>query len=96
MNNINENLKPRQEVVQIQNVDENKKIEELKRENEGFFKYIIEYLFEQCENMKKNDRLKKLLENIKILREKTYEINFKYNIFKEKYILEKEWFFLMT
>ena len=32
MNNINENLKPKQEVVQIQNVDENKKIEELKRE----------------------------------------------------------------
>ncbi len=94
MNNTNENLKPKQEIVQNQNIVENKEIEELKRENEGYFEYIVEYLSKQCENMKKNDRLKKLLENIKILKEKTYEINFKYNIFKEDTILKRERYIL--
>ncbi len=95
MNNINENLEPVKEIVQNQNIVENQQIEELKRENEGIFKDIInEYLSAQCEKMKKNNKLKKLLENIKILKEKIYGINFKNDIFKEDAILRKEWILL--
>ena len=66
MENINENLKPKQEVVQTQNTatNQNQQIERLEYDNEQLFLKITDILNAQCKQMKNNSKLKNILEQL--------------------------------
>lgn len=90
-NNINENLKPKQEIVQTQNTVENQEFKELKKENNNLFNNIENFLLDECQKMKKNEMLKGLLEKIRDARKKIKEDEEKNISFlkDEKKILEE-------
>ncbi len=82
--NINEKIKPKQEVVQTQNTatNQNQQLEKLEYDNEQLFLKIKELLNAQYKQMKNNSNLKNILEQLSIKRaaylaykEKNNEVN---------------------
>ncbi len=96
--NINEKIKPEQEIVLSQNniINQNQQLEELENENEQLFLKIKELLNAQCKQMKDNSNLKNILEQLSIKRvvykeekNKLNMINKSHRIYKENYKLKK-------
>ena len=92
MENINENLKPKQDVVQTQNTatNQNQQIEKLEHENEQLFLKITDILNAQCKQMKNNSNLKNILEQLSIKRALYKDKKNKLDMINKSHIMYKE------
>ena len=92
MENINEKLKPTQEVVQTQNTatNQNQQIEKLEHENEQLFLKITDILNAQCKQMRDNSKLKNILEQLSIKRAIYKDEKNKLDMINKSHIMYKE------
>ncbi len=88
--NINENLKPKQEVVQTQNTAINQQLEKLEYENEQLFLKITDILNAQCKQMRDNSNLKNILEQLSIKRALYKDKKNKLDMINKSHITYKE------